>query len=266
MWSRQYLNKFKSLNPKSPNTLPLDRSSNGASNLTASVYRWRNCPSSLPRSYPDFIFNSHHEGQVEPRMSTAGIWSQQSGGKEWGFSKLHWCRVLLRKCRKAISEKEAEMGILREGLQSSQVGPWHHPWVTDVFCLVHNVKKDFLMSYDMQMSGDITFKSWFPAFIGKSRRSGNTYPTSSRGITGLRLKRAEYVTLSLPGSPHRRQMPAACYISLTILRFPHPARFLSWVTCLVCKVDFAGCDPRPSYLIFKILFEQKLIPSEKHPV
>lgn len=197
-------------------------------------------------------------------MSTAGIWSQQCGGKDGGFSKLHWCRVLLRKRRMSISKKEAEMGILREGLQPPQVGPWHHPWVPDVFCLVHNVKKDFLMSYDMQMSGDITFKSWFPAFIGKSRRSGNTYPTSSHGITGLRPKRAEYVTLSLPGSPHRCPVPAACYISLAASCIP-PAS-LSWVTCLVCKVDIVGCDPRPNYLIFKILFEQKMIQSEKHPV
>ena len=52
------------------------------------------------------------------------------------------------------------MAILREGLQSPQVGPWHHPWATDVFCLVHKVKrKFFLMSYDIQMSRDITFKS-----------------------------------------------------------------------------------------------------------
>lgn len=116
-------------------------------------------------------------------------------------------------------------GHSERGAPVSPIGPWHHSWVTDVFCLVHKVKKDFLMNYDMQMSGDITFKSWFPAFIGKTKRSGNTYPTSSHGIMGLRLKRAEYITPSLPGSPHRHQMPAACYISPTVPHFLHPARF-----------------------------------------
>lgn len=53
------------------------------------------------------------------------------------------------------------MGILRGGLQSPQVGPWHHSWVTDVFCLVHKVKKDFLMSYDRRHYLQILIPSFY---------------------------------------------------------------------------------------------------------
>lgn len=91
----------------------------------------------------DSIFNSHCH--VGPQTSIAGVRRQRSGWKEGGFSKPCSPRVLLKKmpCVHIREVRRGGLGILRAGLQSPQGDPWHHPWATDVFCSVRQVKKIF---------------------------------------------------------------------------------------------------------------------------